>query len=125
MGGQHQEAYHYAAKHLQISKDTGDRMGQATAQLNLAELSKTLGYPEDGPPPPPMSSDQNDSRKNTASMANNQARQKPQNLECRKISTNLDSLTKKTSLTLFQGFSPKEWMTNAVPLLFHPYRNRP
>ena len=74
--GQHQEAYHYAAKHLQISKDTGDRMGQATAQLNLAELSKTLGYPEDGPPPPPMSSDQNDSRKNTASTANNQARRK-------------------------------------------------
>ena len=27
-------------------------MGQATAQLNLAELSRTLGYPEDGPPPP-------------------------------------------------------------------------
>ena len=51
--GEHQEAYHYAAKHLEISKDTGDRMGQATAQLNLAELSKTLGYPEEGPPPPP------------------------------------------------------------------------
>lgn len=44
--GQHQEAYHYASKHLAISKETGDHMGQATAQLNLAELSKTLGYSE-------------------------------------------------------------------------------
>ena len=46
--GQHTEAYHYASRHLEISKETGDRMGQATAQLNIAELSKTLGYPEDG-----------------------------------------------------------------------------
>ena len=35
-----------------LFQDTGDHMGQATAQLNLAELSRTLGYPEDGPPPP-------------------------------------------------------------------------
>lgn len=46
--GQHTEAYHYASRHLEISKETGDRMGQATAQLNIAELSKTLGFPEDG-----------------------------------------------------------------------------
>lgn len=42
--GQHKDAYIYAKRHLDISRDTGDRMGQATAQLNLAELSKTLGY---------------------------------------------------------------------------------
>jgi len=74
--GQHQEAYHYAAKHLQISKDTGDRMGQATAQLNLAELSKTLGYPEDGPPPPPVTSDQMETRNKSGSAYNNQGRRK-------------------------------------------------
>ncbi len=50
--GQHKEAYHYAAKHLEISKETGDRMGQATAQLNIAELARTLGYPEDTARPP-------------------------------------------------------------------------
>ena len=44
--GQHKEAYHYAVRHLDISRDTGDRMGQATAQLNIAELSRTLGYAE-------------------------------------------------------------------------------
>merc|ERR1712241_580878 len=76
MGGQHQEAYHYAAKHLQISKDTGNRMGQATAQLNLAELSKTLGYPEEGPPPPPGAATQNESRTTSVSTHNNQGRRK-------------------------------------------------
>ena len=73
--GQHQEAYHYAAKHLQISKDTGDRMGQATAQLNLAELSKTLGYPEEGPPPPPTSTSQTKIRPSETAH-NNQGRRK-------------------------------------------------
>ena len=43
---QHKEAYHFAVRHLQISRETGDRMGQATAQLNIAELSRILGYPE-------------------------------------------------------------------------------
>ena len=43
---QHKEAYHFAIRHLEISRETGDRMGQATAQLNIAELSRTLGYPE-------------------------------------------------------------------------------
>ena len=28
-------------------QDTNDHMGQATAQLNLSELSRQLGYPED------------------------------------------------------------------------------
>jgi hypothetical protein len=42
--GQHVEAFHYAKRHLEISRDTGDRMGQATAQLNLSELSRTLGF---------------------------------------------------------------------------------
>ena len=46
--GQHLEAYQYAKRHLEISRDTGDRMGQATAQLNLADLCRTLGYtPQD------------------------------------------------------------------------------
>ena len=74
--GQHQDAYHYAAKHLQISKDTGDRMGQATAQLNLAELSKTLGYPEEGPPPPPATANQNEARNTSGPAYNNQGRRK-------------------------------------------------
>ena len=42
--GQHTEAYYYAKRHLEISRDTGDRMGQATAQLNLTDLCRTLGY---------------------------------------------------------------------------------
>ena len=42
--GQHLEAYYYAKRHLEISRDTGDRMGQATAQLNLTDLCRTLGY---------------------------------------------------------------------------------
>jgi G-protein signaling modulator 2 len=46
--GQHADAYHFAVRHLQISRETGDRMGQATAQLNIAELCKTLGYPDGG-----------------------------------------------------------------------------
>ena len=44
--GQHKEAYHYAMRHLEINRDTGDTMGQTTAQMNLNELSRTLGYPE-------------------------------------------------------------------------------
>jgi G-protein signaling modulator 2 len=50
--GQHDDAYKYATRHLEISRETGDRMGQATAQLNIAELARTLGYPEDGSQPP-------------------------------------------------------------------------
>lgn len=38
------QAYHYARRHLEISKETGDRMGQATAQVNLSELAKNLGF---------------------------------------------------------------------------------
>ena len=33
-------------RHLEISRDTGDITGQTTAQMNLNELSRTLGYPE-------------------------------------------------------------------------------
>ena len=44
--GDTEQAYHYASRHLEISKDTGDRMGQATAQVNLSELAKTLGFPD-------------------------------------------------------------------------------
>jgi G-protein signaling modulator 2 len=32
--GDPEKAYHYASRHLEISKETGDRMGQATAQVN-------------------------------------------------------------------------------------------
>jgi hypothetical protein len=31
--GDPEKAYHYASRHLEISKETGDRMGQATAQV--------------------------------------------------------------------------------------------
>jgi hypothetical protein len=51
-------------------------MGQATAQLNLAELSKTLGYPEEGPPPPPATASQNEGRNTSGSAHNNQGRRK-------------------------------------------------
>lgn len=64
--GNHREAYHYAVKHHEICQvkfflnsfhlianntnkdfqDTGDSTGQATAQMNIAELSRALGYPE-------------------------------------------------------------------------------
>ena len=47
--GQHLEAYQYAKRHLEISRDTKDRMGQATAQLNLADLCRYVNlicFPE-------------------------------------------------------------------------------
>merc|ERR1711899_443757 len=50
-------------------------MGQATAQLNLAELSKTLGYPEEGPPPLPTIVSQTKTRP-TETTFNNQGRRK-------------------------------------------------
>jgi hypothetical protein len=40
--GDPEKAYHYAARHLQISKETGDRMGQATAQVKNY-LSSIIG----------------------------------------------------------------------------------
>ncbi len=67
--GQHVEAYHYAKRHLEISRDTGDRMGQATAQLNMADLCRTLGYtPNDAAELPherkaPAVEDNSDSKK--------------------------------------------------------------
>ena len=42
--GQHLEAYQYAKRHLEISRDTKDRMGQATAQLNLADLCRYVNF---------------------------------------------------------------------------------
>jgi len=33
-------------KCIGFHKDTGDSSGQATAQMNIAELSRALGYPE-------------------------------------------------------------------------------
>jgi len=49
--GETESAYHYASRHLDIARETGDRMGQATAQVNLSELAKTLGYAEGVVPP--------------------------------------------------------------------------
>merc|ERR1719510_1699120 len=46
--GETETAYHYASRHLEIAKETGDRTGQATAQVNLNELGKTLGVSEGG-----------------------------------------------------------------------------
>ena len=46
--GETETAFHYASRHLDIAKETGDRTGQATAQQNLAELGKSLGYSETG-----------------------------------------------------------------------------
>ena len=46
--GETETAYHYASRHLDIAKETGDRTGQATAQQNLAELGKSRGYSENG-----------------------------------------------------------------------------
>ena len=46
--GETETAYHYASRHLEIAKETGDRTGQATAQVNLNELGKSLGYGEGG-----------------------------------------------------------------------------
>ena len=41
--GETETAFHYASRHLDIAKETGDRTGQATAQQNLTELGK-VGY---------------------------------------------------------------------------------
>ena len=46
--GETETAYHYASRHLEIAKETGDRTGQATAQVNLNELGKSLGLSEGG-----------------------------------------------------------------------------
>ena len=46
--GETETAYHYASRHLEIAKETGDRTGQATAQVNLNELGKSLGYADGG-----------------------------------------------------------------------------
>ena len=46
--GETETAYHYASRHLDIAKETGDRTGQATAQQNLTELGKSLGYSDNG-----------------------------------------------------------------------------
>ena len=74
--GETEAAYHYASRHLDIAKETGDRMGQATAQVNLSELAKTLGYSEAGPPPPSQAGTESpDSRaKRRMSMENMQVR---------------------------------------------------
>lgn len=140
--GQHQEAYHYAAKHLQISKDTGDRMGQATAQLNLAELSKTLGYPEEGPPPPPTSTSQTKIRPSETAHNNQGRRKSMEQMDILKMtpdaskvkttragaSDNLNKsglLDEKIFSTLYPDFNRKEWMISAAHLPFRHFQSRP
>ena len=53
--GETETAYHYASRHLEIAKETGDRTGQATAQVNLNELGKSLGMAEVAPGSPAAS----------------------------------------------------------------------
>ena len=38
--GDPEKAYHYASRHLEISKETGDRMGQATAQVQYTGITR-------------------------------------------------------------------------------------
>ena len=40
--GNSKQAYEYATRHLEIAKETGDRMGQATAQVQSGRLDKCL-----------------------------------------------------------------------------------
>jgi len=42
--GQNIEAYQYAKRHLEISNETNDQIGKTTAQLNISELCRILGY---------------------------------------------------------------------------------
>ena len=41
--GNHEKALHFANLHLNLSKELGDEMGQATAQMNVEDLQKILG----------------------------------------------------------------------------------
>ncbi|XP_044734115.1 G-protein-signaling modulator 2 isoform X2 [Chrysoperla carnea] len=45
----HEKALYFATKHLEISDELGDSMGQATAKMNIADLRKVLGLPQDEP----------------------------------------------------------------------------
>merc|ERR1719186_1583887 len=70
--GETEAAYHYASRHLEIAKETGDRMGQATAQVNLSELAKTLGYSEGVLPPGKVMESPESRAKRRMSMENKQ-----------------------------------------------------
>ncbi|XP_059231595.1 G-protein-signaling modulator 2 isoform X3 [Mustela nigripes] len=41
--GNHDQAMHFAEKHLEISREVGDRSGELTARLNLSDLQMVLG----------------------------------------------------------------------------------
>ncbi|CAG7825962.1 unnamed protein product, partial [Allacma fusca] len=45
--GEHRQALLYAKQHLLVSKELGDQMGQATAQMNVTDLRKVLGMSPD------------------------------------------------------------------------------
>ncbi|XP_021175368.2 G-protein-signaling modulator 1b isoform X2 [Fundulus heteroclitus] len=44
--GNHKQALHYARKHLDISKEIGDRNGELTARMNVEQLMEALGVNE-------------------------------------------------------------------------------
>ncbi|KAF0047031.1 hypothetical protein F2P81_000664 [Scophthalmus maximus] len=41
--GNHDQAMHFAEKHLEICKETGDRSGELTARMNVSDLQMVLG----------------------------------------------------------------------------------
>ncbi|XP_043941999.1 G-protein-signaling modulator 2 isoform X3 [Protopterus annectens] len=41
--GNHEQAMHFAERHLDISKEVGDRSGELTARMNLSDLQMVLG----------------------------------------------------------------------------------
>ncbi|XP_054386336.1 G-protein-signaling modulator 2 isoform X4 [Pongo abelii] len=41
--GNHDQAMHFAEKHLEISREVGDKSGELTARLNLSDLQMVLG----------------------------------------------------------------------------------
>ncbi|KAJ8957073.1 hypothetical protein NQ318_007286, partial [Aromia moschata] len=44
--GNHEKALSFAKKHLELSKELGDPMGEATAKMNISDLKKILNIPE-------------------------------------------------------------------------------
>ncbi|CAB1332774.1 unnamed protein product, partial [Coregonus sp. 'balchen'] len=44
--GNHRQALHYARKHLDISREIGDRNGELTARMNVEQLMEALGVNE-------------------------------------------------------------------------------
>ncbi|CAG9137601.1 unnamed protein product [Plutella xylostella] len=49
--GNHEKALYYATEHYNISKELGDALGMATAQMNTSDLRKVLNLPDEEIPP--------------------------------------------------------------------------